>query len=132
VYLVMLAVLIAGLWSVLAIGRHLRAPYDLAGKWQLTPASSGPSQILTVEQSGKFFQISFDQGPTLDLKLQSGTNASKIALGNKTTQLLILSTANPSDADNKMFVLTGPHPGQWNAHRTVRTFPEDVQSEGPR
>ena len=132
VYLTMLAVLIAGLWTVLAIGRQLDAPSDLAGKWQLTPIGPGPAQTLNVEQSGKFFQIAFEHGPQLDLKLQSKTDDKNVSLGNSTSQLLVMNVPDEKDPDNKMFLLNGPNPGSWNAHRTVRTFPEDVQSEGAR
>jgi len=127
VYLVMLVVLIAGLWSVLAIGRHLTAPEDLAGKWQLTPVSAAsPAQILTVEQSGRFFQIAFEHGPQLDLKQQGD---SPLLLANREWRLTI---TGQSDGDDKTMQLDGPQSARWTAHRIVRTFPSDVQPKEVR
>ncbi len=121
VYVVMLAVLIVGLWAVLAAGRHVHAPRDLAGKWQLTPLSpDAKPQVMTVEQSGLFFQIGFEQDPPLDLKLQ---NDAQQILANKDCQLTF---TGPGD-DDKTVELTGKHPAKWTAHRVVRTFPVDVE-----
>ncbi len=124
-YLVMIVALVAGLWSVLAMGRNLHAPEDVAGKWQLAPVSAGePGQVLTIEQSGRFFQVVFEHGPSLDLKLQG--SFSSMLLSNKKWTLNIQDRG--PDPDDKLMVLTGPESKQWTAHRTVRTFPADVDS----
>jgi hypothetical protein len=126
VYVVMLVVLVAGLWTVLSIGRHLHAPRDLAGKWQLIPLSPGAKpQLMTVEQSGLFFQVGFEKGPPLDLKLKDD---SKQILTGKNCQLTF---TGPTD-DDKTVELTGKQSGRWTAHRTLHAFPADVESKEAR
>jgi hypothetical protein len=73
----MIAACAAGLWAVLAYGNRLQAPEDLAGKWTLAPLSPNSSRTqtgtygptMTIDQSGQFFQVSFENGPHLDLRL---------------------------------------------------------------
>jgi hypothetical protein len=119
VYLVMIVVLIVGLWLVLEIGSYLSTPEDLAGKWQMPSADAIGGPGFNVEQSGKFFQIVFDHGPQLDLKLKS---TSPTVLSNDKWKLTI---AGRDGSDDKNFDLTGPQNAHWTAHRTVRTFPPD-------
>jgi len=60
-----------GEWAVLSFGERIVAPEDLAGKWTLESrlpagakgAAFGPG--LTIDQSGRFFQIAIDNGPKL-------------------------------------------------------------------
>ena len=134
VYISMILALIAGLWLVLEIGRYLPdAPEDLAGKWQIKPTSGdaggqggpqGPG--LNIEQSGNFFQVAFEHGPQLNLKLQRGT---PMVLTNDTWKLTI---AGREGGDEKTLQLEGPQAGRWSAHRTVRTFPLDVATAGAK
>jgi hypothetical protein len=124
VYIVMVCVLILGLWAVLEIGNnYLSAPEDLAGKWQIQATSAneplGPG--MNVEQSGRFFQIAFDHGPQLDLKLQS---TSPMVLTNPQWKLTITGR---DGSDEKTVQLEGPQTGRWSAHRTARTFPPDLR-----
>lgn len=125
VYLVMIVVLVGGLWAVLALGGNLSAAEDLAGKWELHPIAGGSEgKTMNIEQSGEFFQISIDQGKLMDLKLHEHSS-SKLVLSNRHTQLTV---SGNEGGDDKTFLLTGDKNGQWNAHRTVRTFPADVSA----
>jgi hypothetical protein len=129
VYLVMIAVLVIGLWTVLALGRNLSAPEDLAGKWQLHSAVHGiPDDTLAIEQSGRFFQIAFNSGPHAGLKLTEKT-AAVLRLSGGDWQMTV---TGPDGGDDKTIQLNGPVTGRWTAHRIVRTFPADVsQKEKP-
>jgi hypothetical protein len=73
VYFVMAAMLACGLWVVLTLGESLRAPDDLSGSWAVhwdqPPPGFPANGKMHVDQSGRFFTIKFDQGPTLTLKL---------------------------------------------------------------
>jgi hypothetical protein len=116
----MLLVLIFGLWAVLAIGARLSAPEDLAGKWQLQSQVRGiPDDTLTIEQSGRFFQVSFEHGPHLDLKLEDNSQPLRLVHGDTTL------TISGEPGDDKIMQLTGPNP-HWTAHRVVRTYPADT------
>jgi hypothetical protein len=126
----MVLVLIGGLWTVLEIGGYLVAPEDLAGKWQLQ--STGPTSDevkgpgLNIEQSGKFFQVSFEHGPQLDLKLQSG---SPMVLAGSNCSLTVTGHMG---GDDKTLQLEGPLQGKWTAHRLTRTFPLDPTTKEAR
>jgi len=126
VYLVMIVVLIAGLWAVLAMGSHLVAPEDLAGKWKLQSIIHGiPDDNLDIEQSGRFYQVSFESGTRLNLKWTERT-ANVIQLGNGDTKLTI---AGLPDSDDKTIELSGSHAGRWAAHRISRAYPWDVSGK---
>jgi hypothetical protein len=128
VYGVMIFLSISGVWAVLSIGRRLTAPEDLAGKWSLEsrlPSTGAASGAMTVEQSGRFFQIAFENGPQLHMVLDEET-ANSSELGNGAWHLAFKGA---DDSDEKVVVLTGPKPsesGVWNARRLVRKFPPDV------
>ena len=96
------------------------APEDLAGKWRIqstAPDRLGPD--LNIEQSGRFFQIAFEHGPHLNLKLQS---TSPMVLANADWKLIISGHVG---GEEKTLQLEGPQNGRWTAHRLVRTFPAD-------
>jgi len=60
------------LWGVLSLGRNMVPPEDLSGKWRLSPAEDNTplfGSSVDIEQSGRFFQLSFDHGPLMKLKL---------------------------------------------------------------
>jgi hypothetical protein len=146
VYVVMIVACAAGLWAVLSIGGRLRAPEDLAGKWTLSPGfiASGPAMPIapygpgmTVDQSGRFFQISFENGPRLDLKLDDenemnllGKQAFRVALIAPSWHITGWGQAN---GDDMIVRLVGPTPaqsGQWAAKRVLRTFPPNPTPKG--
>ncbi len=126
VYLAMIVVLVAGLWAVLAIGSHLVAPEDLAGKWKLQSTIHGiPDENANIEQSGRFYQITFNDGKTLDLKWTDRTE-NVIHLANRDTKLTI---SGVMDSDDKTIELSGSVAGRWAAHRISRAYPWDVSAK---
>jgi hypothetical protein len=74
VYILMVAVLAGGLAVVLTLGDSLRAPDDLSGRWTVNwekaPPGFSEKGEMRIDQSGQFFTVNFDKGPTLKLKLQ--------------------------------------------------------------
>lgn len=86
-YVVMIGVLVAGLWLIIGLGSHLRAPTDLSGRWELVElpsagaiaANAAPpaTDSITVEQSGQFVRVRFDSGLALDLRM-SGSGATRL------------------------------------------------------
>ena len=66
VYLLMIVVFVAGLWAVMAIGGRLAAPEDLRGRWVAVEGADAASRWsgMSVQQSGEFFQLAFDGGPS--------------------------------------------------------------------
>jgi hypothetical protein len=122
IYLVMVVALAGGLWAVLAIGSTLHAPVDLAGRWELSP-SNAPGRFgteMTIEQSGEFFQIYFDRGPRLDLKLKE-QKPNHILLVSSDYQLILTGSE-----DQKHLIINGPGGGDWTIKRLSRQFPQDV------
>lgn len=80
VYVAMLILCAGGLWGIVRIGGRLRAPPSLAGTWDIDPpatpaTATGLGASMTVEQSGRFVQVRFASGRTLDLKLDDGPPA---------------------------------------------------------
>ena len=80
VYILMFAALVGGMWVILPLGEGLVAPFNLAGRWEIEPdLSMGPrvgpplGRTMEVEQSGRYFQVRFASGRTLDLKLMRET-----------------------------------------------------------
>src|ERR1700722_13009944 len=88
VYGSMILLSASGVWAVLSIGQGLVAPEDLAGKWTLEsrlPGTQANPHEMTVEQSGKFFQIYFQNRPNLNFVLDeqscvSSSNGSLVRL----------------------------------------------------
>lgn len=75
-YLSTVTALGVGLWCILKAGSRLQAPPDLEGSWELSssvglaPGTGVPfAARMEVEQSGRYFQITFDTGLRLDAKL---------------------------------------------------------------
>jgi hypothetical protein len=70
-YLGLVVVFAVGIWLTLQIGsNHLTAPPDLSGQWQ---SPSDPGQLLTIQQSGRFIQLTTSAGRHLDLILTNST-----------------------------------------------------------
>ena len=74
-YFLMTACLASGLWLILTFGNTLAAPDDLSGEWLVRwdepRPGFAPSGKLRIDQSGRFFTLHFENGPTMSLKLQS-------------------------------------------------------------
>jgi hypothetical protein len=73
IYICVAALLIAGLWVILAFGQALEAPPDLSGtwktKWDSPPPFADQAGRMKVEQSGRFLQVSFDKSAPMSFKL---------------------------------------------------------------
>ena len=142
VYGIMILLSASGVWAVLSIGQRLIAPDDLAGKWTLETLliSTRPDvQEMTVEQSGKFFQISFENGPKLNLVLDEQSFSSSSA--QQSVRLALtdgpwhLTFQGPPDGDEMQVALTGPkmsESGVWNAKRLIRKFPPDFSNSSTK
>lgn len=76
VYFVMFAVLIGGLWLILTIGDSIHAPDDLAGdwivEWDNAPPPESADPKMHVEQSGRFFVVTFGRRPPMGMTLKPG------------------------------------------------------------
>jgi hypothetical protein len=120
VYFVMAAMLAGGLWLVITLGESLRAPDDLSGNWTVhweqPPPGFSPKGKMHVDQSGRFFTIKFEQGPTLSLKLnerysgaREGRHLSMTLTGENCTLACTGSIAgSPRRADDLRLELRDP------------------------
>jgi hypothetical protein len=120
VYLVMLGCSVFGLWAILAMGRNLKPPPDLSGQWQLTRATSEPaktSSTMQVEQSGRFFQITFENSPAFGMQLTDASKAGNVAMRGKSITMEFSGLDTP---DSAQIVVNAPHDshdGTWIIHR---------------
>ena len=149
VYILMIFACAVGLWGVLVYGNRLQAPEDLAGKWTLSPisqtaahpqsASYGPA--MTIDQSGQFFQVSFENGPRLDLRLQENQ---LLPMQDKPVVFMKLAESRgwsvrawgPPGGDVWRVFVNRPTDSEptrqeeWIANRVTRTFPAHVSGKG--
>src|SRR5688500_4393848 len=85
IYAIVFVLLIGGLWLILLYGSALSAPQDVSGAWdvQWRDAPPGPRadvgpeapvepDRMLIEQSGRFFTITFQPGPKLSMKMTEG------------------------------------------------------------
>jgi hypothetical protein len=124
VYLVMIVVLVGGLWAVLAIGGRLDAPEDLAGTWSIQSAK-GPVD-LNVEQSGRYFELTFGKEPAVDLKRVGSTQGPTHLAGGKWT----VDFAPGDSDDTRVIHVAGPTPIDGLARRVKRRYPAETAGEG--
>ncbi len=118
IYILMTLICGAGLWAILAYGDTLSAPPDLAGKWKLAQTGDMGS-AMNVEQSGRFFQISFDNGSILKLKLVEHQGQRLKLAGHG---WVMLADRLPGGEDMNLH-LAGPRSFDSAAHRILRTYP---------
>jgi hypothetical protein len=87
IYLVVLLLSAAALWLILRAGSNLRAPTDLSGSWEIggeEPATlESLGDTVSIEQSGQFFQLRFERGLTIDLRLVDATSGGLLFAGAK-------------------------------------------------
>jgi hypothetical protein len=126
VYLVMLVVLVAGLWIVLEIGARLSPPEDLAGRWSVQ--STGGPVGLIVEQSGRYFQLTFDRQKPIALhRVGPGDGPIHLAGGKWKVEI-----DGPAGSDDRTLHVSGPVPIDGPAHRVDRTYPADTSQAKQR
>jgi hypothetical protein len=73
-YVVMIVLFIVGQWAVVEFGTRLHAAPYIGGTWTLSASSEMPNAMvpgskMTVNQSGQYLEISFDNGLRLGAKL---------------------------------------------------------------
>ena len=135
IYICVLTACAAGLWIVISLGDTLVPCQDLAGRWKLEnkfPAVTflpyGPN--VSVEQSGSFFQMSFEHGPKLNLKLIDqkfnplpGGQIVVVSMQNGPWTIIMQGKPDSDDMALEVVGATPKDSGKWAAHRTLRTFP---------
>lgn len=128
VYLGLFAVLVVGLWLILSFGSLLTAPTDLSGDWELiSTQSQSPAGEMSIEQSGRFVQLTFDKGPQLDLRMvehraDDAKNARPawIVLKGDNWTITFEGTADPHEYQ---VIAQGPNPGHWKARQIEAIVP---------
>lgn len=154
VYIIMAIAGIAGMWVILAVGATLTAPPDLAGKWALLPPGThvvsnakqgsppetsldSKAPIMAVEQSGEFFQVIFEDGPVLRLRLKPlGSGVDSAGKPEQQAMQLVggpwtLTLTGMLGGDVLDVALAGPRTGHWTARRIVHTFAANPGSTAP-
>jgi len=138
VYFVMICAFALGLWTILSFGSiFLHAPPDLAGKWELRSAdatsNSPPAHTIIIQQSGLFLQIDLD-GKDHSLKMirqqvvQKPTRFDESLL-ELTGSDLQMTFQGRCDADAYHLQTRGSLAGDWDAIRTVRTYPKKLADQ---
>src|SRR4051812_18276309 len=108
IYVIVLLLSAAGLWLILRAGSNLHAPTDLSGSWEIGGEDPGTLEALgekvSIEQSGQFFQLSFERGLTVDLRLMDETSGGLLFAGPKWQ----LNAIGERPGGPFIFRLTGP------------------------
>jgi hypothetical protein len=127
IYVIMIAVLIGGLWLILAMGSTLMPPTDLAGKWELKNPSG--TRDLSVEQSGKFVNVVMGSWAS-SLKVKHDGNQNPIGNQSPAQQNSIVLAGNGESVtfenlgidDTCTIRFKGAVKGDYEAHRVFRAF----------
>jgi Kef-type K+ transport system membrane component KefB len=92
-YIAMILALIGGLWVMVRIGSQMQPPRDVSGAWKIETSDdqAAAGSILRIQQSGKYFHLTFDDGSHLDLMVRA--EREQFADGSST-----LNLTNGSDA----------------------------------
>jgi hypothetical protein len=118
VYVGMIALFGAGLWWILQLGAALQAPENFAGLWELqAQVANAPVERMTIEQSGKFFNIHFRDHVVKLMLVESGTGRDgRTVLSHEDWTMVI---HGPRGSPQRQFELSGPaRPTQtWQAKR---------------
>ena len=115
VYLGLFALLVVGLWLILSFGSKLTAPTDLSGNWELiSPDAKSPSGEMSIDQSGRYIQLTFDKGPQLSLHMVED-QPQRIVLKDEHWTITFESVA---EADEYQVIAQGPQPGQWRTRKS--------------
>lgn len=136
----MLVVFGAGLWAILSFGSVLlRAPTDLAGKWELsdTSGSAGTPRPMNVEQSGRYFRITLD-GKTIPLKLASEdakinpTSPNRVMISLAGEDVKLEFEGIPDAEEYRVTSSGGAIPaGSWRAVRVAPLYPKRKSDQPP-
>ena len=120
VYLVMIIAFVAGMWAVMTAGAGLTAPEDLGGRWLGTnPPATNTWPALTVEQSGRYFQLAFDNGPgDIAVSSQVSSGDGRLSLARGAWRVTIDGT--PGQAV-RTFHVDGPTSGTFTGRRAGPT-----------
>jgi hypothetical protein len=128
VYILMTVVFACGLWAILGIGRTLAAPADLAGTWE--PASAvDPAPKLVIEQSGKFAEVSIDDGPRLQMRVAeqqpdpADPKHIRLKLVHADVTLHAAGVARGDAFDFELADKRSQTRQTWQARRVVRKYP---------
>ncbi|MCC7350518.1 MAG: cation:proton antiporter [Phycisphaerales bacterium] len=114
VYLGLFALLVVGLWLILSFGSKLAAPTDLSGDWELIPSQShAPARVMSIEQSGRYVQLTLDKNPPLSLQMVE-FQPNRIVIKDEHWTFTFEPIA---EANEYQVIATGPQPGQWKAKR---------------
>ena len=120
-YVSMIVVFVAGLWTVVRVGRTLKAPHDLSGTWAVVqPAEpTAPAQTLTIAQSGRFAKVKVNDQKPVELVLASQTAAptTQMVFENGGQRLTVAGVAADNAAGLYRFLFDGPVRGEWTAKR---------------
>jgi hypothetical protein len=122
VYLVMIVVLVGGLWAILAIGGQLSAPEDLRGRW--TPAGPAAWPGLTVEQSGRYFELSFDGTAPFGVTAGASGDGGPLTLDRGPWHVTV-----EGETDVRTFRVAGPTAGTFTGRRATGAPPAPTTRE---
>jgi hypothetical protein len=141
IYVGMFVALVVGLWAILTAGSRLTAPEDLSGEWHVTWATTSPTGgsepdgTMRVQQSGRFFNVTFDDALQLRLKLADGDAAATPAGGTAPSspkRLVgdpwVLSVQRIPASGDLALELAGPETFQGIARRPADSQPVDSVS----
>lgn len=138
VYILWIAILIAGLWITMSVGSLLHAREDLAGQWELTPqtpSNGSPTVQMNVEQSGQYFNITLNPGGSLQMKMLNERQADKglgvekqIVLEGDQTRAVFKGR---STGDRWQLSLQGAVHGDFIAKLVDRTYPKPGTATKP-
>jgi len=129
-YIAMVPLLVAGLWTILRIGRNLRPPHDLSGQWLVRSVEASPDSEplpMQVSQSGRFLSVEFPDMPPLKVTLQEeefDPSGQLIAMrweGSNVKLIVRLpsSSSKPGEKPRYWFELEKPHRATWRARRLL-------------
>jgi len=138
--LYVLAIILSALmlWGVLELGRNLTPPEDLSGKWRLSPAEDNTplfGSTVDIEQSGRFFQLTFDRGLLMKLKLvnQIGKHdpAAAALFELKGNPWQVTATRQPGGGE-LLLQISGPQSGKLLAVPLKNTVSGDRRAEAEK
>jgi hypothetical protein len=123
IYIVSILILAGGLWAVLAAGRHLKAPFALAGEWKrVLPGGEGEAGTFAISQSGRFVKLLVPGREPIALQWQdeeaAGSGGKLLHLqGDRQSMRVHMPSDSASPGDVFKFELDGQIEAVWTAVR---------------